>query len=324
LLALSTPSATIFGNGCKNGSRRGSALVASTLHLPALSKMMGPMTSPDLASLPRPAAESRLERAHGDVRLSFVHMHGSTAIGRLYQAGSAKVRFPRTPDGDKEAVLINTAGGLTGGDRMTLSVSAEAGTSAIFTTQAAERIYRRSAGVARIETRLSVARDASLDWIPHETIVFDRSALSRALDADIDPSARLIAAEATVLGRAAMGETVTSVALTDSWRIRRGGDLIFADGLNIVGDAAAIMTGGATGRGASAMATVVLVAPDAESRLDGARDALDSGAWEGGASAWNGMLVARLLAPGGQALRAGLTLLIESLRGRPMPRVWTC
>lgn len=298
--------------------------MASTLHLRALSKMIDPMTNPDLALLPRPAAVApRLERARGDVRVSFKVERGATAIGQLYQAGSAKVRFPRAGDGRMEAVLINTAGGLTGGDRIAVRVFAETGAAAVVTTQAAERIYRRNHGVASIETTLAVASGASLDWIPQETILFDRSALSPTLVADVAPSASLLTAEAIVLGRTAMGETVTSLALTDSWRIRRGGDLVFADGLDIVGDAAAIMAGGATGNGAAAMATVVFVAPDAEARIDAARAALAT-ASEGGASARNGMLVARLLAPNGQALRADLMRLIETLRGCPMPRVWTC
>jgi urease accessory protein len=68
----------------------------------------------------------------------------------------------------------------------------------------------------------------------------------------------------------------------------------------------------------------VLVAPDAEARLPAARSALETAPGDAGASAWNGMLVARLIARGGQPLRTGLVRLIEALRGVPMPRVWNC
>ncbi|HMN88284.1 MAG TPA: urease accessory protein UreD, partial [Bauldia sp.] len=78
------------------------------------------------------------------------------------------------------------------------------------------------------------------------------------------------------------------------------------------------------GRGASAFATLVLVAPDAEAALEPARAILADGVGEGGASAWNGILVARLLAATGQALRADLIRLVEALRGTAMPRVWHC
>jgi len=121
-----------------------------------------------------------------------------------------------------------------------------------------------------------------------------------------------------------MGEQAREVTLADSWRIRRGGKLIFADGLRLDGDSVDILAHGATGNDAIALATLVMVAPDAEAAIDAARAALADAAGEGGASAWNGMLVARLTAPGGQALRADLIRLIEALRGDTMPRVWHC
>ncbi|MEJ0098069.1 MAG: urease accessory protein UreD [Bauldia sp.] len=221
-------------------------------------------------------------------------------------------------------MLVNTAGGITGGDHLAYSARAGDGAHGVVTTQAAERIYRRSAGVARIDTTLDVGSNASLDWLPQETILFDRSALARTLTADVHPSGRLLAVEAIVLGRAAMGETAREVVVTDSWRIRRGGTLIFADGLRLDGDAVATMAGGASGNGAAAIATLVLVAPDAEARIDAARAALADAAGEAGASAWNGMLAARLIAATGQDLRADLMRLIIALRGATMPRVWYC
>jgi urease accessory protein len=73
-----------------------------------------------------------------------------------------------------------------------------------------------------------------------------------------------------------------------------------------------------------AFASLVMLGPEAEAQLDGARAALANCHGEAGASAWNGMLVARLAAPGGDALRKDLIALIERLRGAAMPRVWNC
>jgi urease accessory protein len=117
---------------------------------------------------------------------------------------------------------------------------------------------------------------------------------------------------------------VRQAGLNDIWRIRRDGRLVFADGFRFNGDAAAIMAGAATGGSAAAFATVILLAPNASARLEAARAALNDSVGEAGASAWNGMLVARLLAPTGQALRGDLIRLIETLRGEAMPRVWSC
>jgi urease accessory protein len=267
----------------------------------------------------------RLERSAGTARISVLFDGDRSRLGRLYQSGAARILLPRVAvDSPVEAVLINTAGGLTGGDRLGIEVEVGSGAKAALTTQAAERIYRRSGGVAEIDAYLTVGGGARLDWLPQETILFDRSALSRRLIADIAPTATLLAAEAVILGRAAMGETVRQVSLTDSWRIRRGGRLIFADGVRIEGDAASIMSGRATGGGAVAFATLVLVSPDAETMLDAARAELEGCAGEAGVSARNGMLVARLIAPTGQALRTDLIRLVAALRRTPMPRVWQC
>ena len=266
-----------------------------------------------------------MQRARGAVRITIRADGPTTRLAENYQSGSAKTRFPKVGDRDPlEVVLVNTAGGVTGGDRLSYSVSAEAGAHGVVATQAAERIYRRSEGVARIETRLSVAGGASLDWLPQETILFDRSALTRTLAADVHADAHLLAVEAIVLGRTAMGETARNVEVSDSWRLHRDSKLVFADGLRLDGDAVAIMAGGATGKGAAAIATVVLIAPDAEAKLDAARTAIASPLGEVGVSAWNGILVARLIAGTGQALRADLMRLIETLRGGTMPRVWNC
>ncbi len=281
--------------------------------------------APPGLSTARPRTVAALERARGIARLTVAGTSGATRLVENYQSGSAKLRFPRPMGGEPfAAVLVNTAGGITGGDRFSWTITVGPDAAAAVAGQAAERIYRRSAGDAAVDTALSVADGASLDWLPQETILFDRSSLKRTLTADVAPSARLLAVESLVLGRAAMGETAHDVTVRDSWRIRRGGHLVFADGLRFDGDTEATLAGTATGSGARALATVVLVAPDAESAIDRARAALIESGGETGVSAWNGMLVARLIAPDGQALRADVVRLIETLRGRAMPRVWNC
>jgi urease accessory protein len=283
-------------------------------------------SSPSLSVRQAPPPEpALLQRARGSARVSLRADGGTTRLVENYQAGSTKVRFPyRLASDPLEVVLLNTAGGVTGGDHLSYAVTAGPAARGVATTQAAERVYRRSAGTARIETTLRVEAEAALDWLPQETIVFDNSAFSRMLAADVDPRGSLLAVEAIVLGRAAMGETARNIGATDTWRIRRGGSLLFADGLRLDGDSTRILAGKATGAGATALATLVLVAPDAEARIDTARAALASAGSEAGASAWNGMLVARLLATTGQRLRTDLIRLIEALRGAPMPRVWQC
>ncbi|WP_245515782.1 urease accessory protein UreD [Oharaeibacter diazotrophicus] len=275
------------------------------------------------------ASAARMQRARGSARVSFRHdptaPSAATRLAELWQDGSGKIRLPNVHDGrGPVAVLLNTAGGVTGGDRLDYAATWGAGTTATVTSQAAERVYRRSAGTARVDTTLTLGAGARGAWLPQETILFDRSALSRNLTVEMADDASLVACETVLFGRTAMGEEVTDVELDDLWRIRRGGRLVYADRLRIHGDAKAILSGGATGRGARAIAGVVAAAPDAEARLDGAREILGDGAdgVEAGASAFDGLLVLRLAAPDGRALRRRLEPLLAFLIDGPLPRVW--
>jgi urease accessory protein len=272
------------------------------------------------------AAEARLPRAHGVARIVFKRCGPNTVLNRLYQQGSLRVCLPRMPAGERpEAILLNTAGGATGGDAFHTRVLLQPGAAAVVTSQAAERIYRSGGGEALIENRLELGAGASLDWLPQETILFDRCRLERRLSVDLGIGATLLAVEALILGRQASGERVTRAHVVDSWRIRRDGRLVFADTLRLEGDVAGLSDGTAILGGATATALLVLVSPDSERRLEPLREALARAPCEAGASAWNGLLTARILASDGRRLRAGLLAALGALRDRiQSPRVWLC
>lgn len=267
-----------------------------------------------------------LQRARGSACVSFHQVDGRTRLARLRQEGAAKIRLPRVFDGEPPtAVVLNTAGGVTGGDRFELAVEIGDGAAAVVTTQAAERLYRRLGDSrATIETRLRVGAGARLDWVPQEMIVFDGSALSRRILIDIAADSRLLAVESLVLGRTARGERVRAADLADRWRLVRGGRLVFADALRLDGDPEAILAGAATGGGARALATVLFAAPDAEARLEAARERLAAGGLVAGVSHLEGVLVARLLAADGDRLRGPLADFLVHLGGSRLPPVWRC
>ena len=257
--------------------------------------------------------------------LGLLYADGRTRIDRLYQEGAAKIRAPRTAGDPFEAVLINTAGGLTGGDRLDWSVGIGAGASAAVTTQTCEKVYRASYGIAKVGCRMSVGEGGRLAWLPQETIVFDNSAFRRTIEVDLATDAEALIVEATVLGRRAMGEGVVQARFADRWRVRREGRLIHAEDFAIGPDAGRQLAAPpALGR-ASCVATVLVLAEDAERQLDAVRTIIGDA---GGASAWtvagSGKLLARLIADDSYQLRKRLIPLIELLNGRAgLPKVWT-
>src|SRR3546814_352355 len=181
------------------------------------------------------AVEPALQRTQGQVRVSVRRANdGRTRVADLFQEGCLKVRLPR-PRCDREAdlVMMNTAGGLTGGDRLSVQVFVGEGACATVTTPACEHIYRSIAGEAFIEQRLQVGRAGRLDWLPQETILFDRSRVRRRLDVHLEADAEITIAEAVLFGRTAMGETVKGGFFSDLWTVRCGGRLLFADATRI-------------------------------------------------------------------------------------------
>ncbi|HEV7384158.1 MAG TPA: urease accessory protein UreD [Phenylobacterium sp.] len=266
-------------------------------------------------------ANPPLQRAAGAGRIAVRAEGGATRLARLYQDGCAKIRLPTDHAArGLEAVLINTSGGLTGGDRMSWRVDAEAGATLTLTTQACEKVYRARDGRAEVGVTLNAAAGARIDWLPQETILFDGAALSRTLEAELAADACLLAVEAVVLGRTAMGETVRRGALRDRWRIRREGRLVFADDLRFDGPVAEVAALAPTLAGGKAFASLLLVAEDAARFLAPLRQAIGPA---GGASAFAGKLFARIVAPDGLGLRRALLPAIAALRGgEPAPRVW--
>jgi urease accessory protein len=135
--------------------------------------------------------------------------------------------------------------------------------------------------------------------------------------------AALLVAESVVFGRAARGEVVDRGSFRDRWRIRRQNRLVFAEDVRLEGPIASALARPAVAEGGRALATCLLVAPDAEARLEEGRAALAGATSECGATAYDGMLLARFLSPDPQALRADLIRYAEALRG-PLPRSWQC
>ena len=272
-------------------------------------------------------AGAQLERAHGVARLGFVRRDGETVLRECYQEAGLRIRLPRPAPGmPLEAVVINTAGGLTGGDRFDLAVTLGEGARAVVASQAAEKVYRSAGGVGAFSTSITLAAGACLDWLPQEAILFDGAALDRRLAVDMAADASFLGVESVVFGRLARGESVDAAFLFDRWRIRRAGRLVYAEGLKFDGAVAGRLARPAACAGALAAASLVIVSPDAEARLEPVRERLaglaEAGV-EGGASAFEGLLSARLLSADPFALRRGLVRLLEGLRG-PLPRVWSC
>lgn len=258
---------------------------------------------------------------------------GASRLDGLDQRAPLRVLFPRPHDpGVPLAVIVTTSGGLVGGDALEVDVSVSAGAAALVTTQAAEKIYRSGGATCDIRIGLDVAADGWLEWLPNETIVFDRARLRRKTSVSLATSARLLAGEILVFGRRAHGEQFVAGAIHDAWEIRRDGRLIWTDAFRLADDVGAIRASPAGLDGAAAAATIVCASADARPltalvRAHAQRAAsadLRIGATQIGAT-----LLVRLLGRDARTLRAAFAEAWALLRHEAgglapcLPRLWS-
>lgn len=258
-------------------------------------------------------------RAQGALRLAAKRRGRETVIKELRQEGSLKALFPRVRGDALDAVFLNTAGGLTGGDRMDIRVAAGEGAHVVMSSQAAERAYRAHPGqIAKSTVSLDVAAGGRVDWVPQETILFQCAALARSTTVHLQADATALLVEPVIFGRTAMGEVVHDVHLTDQWRVYRDDRLIFADAIRLIGDADELLARKAIAAGAGAMATILL----AGSQAAACAALIDLPDSSGASLIADDLLLVRLLATDGFTLRQQMIPVIEALSTAPLPRVW--
>jgi urease accessory protein len=261
-------------------------------------------------------------RAVGHIALSVKATPGGSRRQRVYEAGALRVRFPNGMNsGALDAVIVNTAGGMTGGDRFGIDVAVGPGAQLTVTTAAAEKIYRSLGPDTEIGVKLNVGPGGALAWLPQETILFDQVRLRRTIEVDLAPDANLIVAEAVIFGRSAMGEKVVRGHFFDRWRVRVGGALAFAESLRLDGAVAQRLAQRAIAGDGVAIASVLKI-PGDDAAIAAIRAKEKDFAGEVGVSAWNGLALARLVAADGAALRRDLIAVLTALGDIPLPRLW--
>lgn len=223
-----------------------------------------------------------------------------------------------------EAVLVNTAGGMAGGDNACLCFTAGPRSHVVLTTQSQEKIYRSDGPPASVELNITLHSKAQMEWLPQETILFNEAKLFRRLRAEMAADASLLMLECQIFGRLASGEIHSKGSLRETWRIFRADKLIFAEELHLDGNIAEKLDRKALGNKARAVGLLVFVSPDAEALIENLRAATpsESKGLQCAASAWNGMLLARYAAVSPELLRSAIIGALSALRGRALPRVW--
>ena len=261
-----------------------------------------------------------MQRARGAIDLAIV----AGKLERFYQSGSAKIFMPKTYAKTIEAVLVNTAGGLTGGDDFQVRLRADFDTHLTVSTQTAERVYRALGHQnANMRIHMELTGGACLHWLPQETILFDGARFSRQLNVEMDEDARFLASEMMVFGRTAMNETVLTGSLQDQWRIWRGGKLIHAEALRLDGEIAQQLKQVASAGGSICLSTILYISRDADACVNAVRGFFRNyPEAKTAVTAWDGKLIIRSLGDETAQLKKLLAEFTAQFRKIANPRVW--
>ncbi|MBW4442958.1 MAG: urease accessory protein UreD [Plectolyngbya sp. WJT66-NPBG17] len=155
---------------------------------------------------------------HGTLRLGFENRRGVTQLIRNQGQAPLKVQRPFYPEGGEvcHSVIMHTAGGIVGGDRLTFDFRLAPNSKALITTPAATKIYRTNGREAQQTIEIDLAEGTCLEWLPLDTIVFNQALFRQEMRVNLAPGAQWIGWEITRFGRSARGEKF----IEGDWRSR--------------------------------------------------------------------------------------------------------
>ena len=173
------------------------------------------------------AASDALPVRRWDARLDlgFALSGGRTALVRRSHAGPLQVQRPFYPEGRGpcHVYVLHPPGGLVGGDRLSIDVTADPGAEALLTTPAATKFYRTAGAKAEQRVALRVAQGATLEWLPQETIVFGAANGESSVNVDVASGGKFLGWEICCFGRPASGDHFASGRFVQRLELRVDG-----------------------------------------------------------------------------------------------------
>lgn len=147
--------------------------------------------------------------------------------------GPLYVQKPFYPEGAElpHLYILHPPGGLVSGDRLQLDVELGENAQALLTTPGAGRVYR-----ARPDRTLQhqinhfrIGADATLEWLPLETIIFPNARTRLETQVELDAGARFIGWEVTSLGLPACDLDAADAEVSQRLTITREGQPAFVE-----------------------------------------------------------------------------------------------
>jgi len=178
--------------------------------------------------------ERQLRRWDAHLNLYTELRDNRTRLVGVDHKGPLRVQRPLAQaDGSCHIYLLHPPGGLVGGDSLDISITAGLGTHTVVTTPAAGKHYGCLPGMPgqTVRQTLTVAEGAYLEWVPQESIFFDKTNALVIQQVDLEASSQYLGWEILTLGRRGSGEDFSGGALSQSLELRVAGRLIHRENL---------------------------------------------------------------------------------------------
>lgn len=265
--------------------------------------------------------------------LGFADDGGTTRLIERSHFGPLRVQKALYPEGPRvcHAIVVHPPGGVVGGDELEIGARVGGGACAFITTPGAAKWYKSNGHVSRQDIRLEVGRNASLEWLPQETIFFNDAHVQLDHRVALEADASYIGCEILCFGRTASGESFNRGRIAQRTSIRRAGKLIWLEQGALAGDSAAMRSPLALA-GKTVCATLIAVGKPLPPALVGAlREeiaTLSHGSGLTGASQLKSVLVVRYLGDSSEAAKQVITRAWQHVRPHMLareavvPRIW--
>jgi urease accessory protein len=149
---------------------------------------------------------------HGSLDLVYGWKRDATQVIHAQTQAPLKLQRPFYPEGKEfcHSVVLHTAGGIVGGDRLTQKIHLQPHTQGMITTAAAAKVYRSNGQEATQQITLNVDAGAYLEWLPQETILFNGAKYRQDIRVNLADGGCWLGWEITRFGRTARGEKFTN------------------------------------------------------------------------------------------------------------------
>lgn len=265
---------------------------------------------------------------------------GSRLLRRQH-VGPLYVQKPFYPEGKDIAhvYLLHPPGGVVSGDSLELDVSAADKASVVVTAPGAMRLYRarQDEGTTAVLTqkvtnRLSIRDQSCIEWLPHETIVYDGADVELETLVSLDEHANVIAWEVVCLGLPVGDVPFCRGKFRQRFEISVNNEAQFID--TLIFDAGATLTQSISGFQSQPVFGSLVAGPHfsgaAEEVVDGLRQHLSRSSDNGNyaATLYNGFIVLRYLGPCSEKAKKIFIHAWEYLRplllgkNATHPRIW--